>query len=50
MIGEDITQVLPVEADTEVELTDEVREPFKQMNEQEKSYLFYSALRGYGRK
>lgn len=41
-------QVLPVEAEEVVELTEEVREPFKQMNESEKEALFYCCLRSYG--
>jgi hypothetical protein len=46
-LGEDITQVLPVETDEVVELTEEIHEP-KRMTPEELDMLFYSCLRGYG--
>ena len=49
MLGQDSTQVLPNEADEVIELTEEIREPFKQMSESEKEALFYSCLRDYTR-
>lgn len=49
MIGEDITQVLPVEADTEGEitLTEDIRQT-ERMTPEQREQLFYSCLRGYG--
>ena len=47
MIGEDITQVLPIEDDEVVELTEEIRRPDRVTLEQ-REQLFYSCLRGYG--
>ena len=47
MIGEDITQVLPIEDDEVVELTEEIRRP-ERMTLEQREQLFYSCLRGYG--
>jgi hypothetical protein len=47
MIGEDITQVLELEDEEVVELTEEIREPVR-MTPEQREMLFYSCLRGYG--
>jgi hypothetical protein len=47
MRGEDISQVLPIEADDIDELAEDIR-GFRQMTREELDRMFYSCLRGYG--
>jgi siroheme synthase (precorrin-2 oxidase/ferrochelatase) len=50
MIGQDITQVLPLDDEEVVELTEEIRERVitSRMTPEQLDQLFYSCLRGYG--